>query len=178
MRYLILILLLLPFTALAEFLDLSSKWATSDNYRLQAKARIKGGFHADLEIENSFYNQKSDIRLEVRRVGVSYGIDLKPITLFAGGVYTIQQAPGQSTEDFKWPEAFISAHYKVDNYPLLIDIKYSLPTKNQRETLSVNMQRQERSVSLGVGYEFIDGLFIRFEKESGGNYYIGLRKWF
>lgn len=177
MRFLILILLLIPSLSFAEYIDFSSKWATSDNYRLQAKARIKGGFHADLEIENSFYNQKSDIKLGIRRIGVSYGIDLNPIKIYAGGTYNIQQAPGHSTEDFKWPEVFLSAHYKVDNYPLLIDIKYSLPTSNGREALSVNMQRQENSLTVGVGYEFIDGLFIRFEKESGGDYFIGFRKW-
>lgn len=175
MRFLILILLLLPFAASAEFVDLSSKWATGDNYRLQAKARIKGGFHADLEIENSFYNQKSDIRLETRRVGVSYGIDLNPITIYAGGTYNIQETPGNNKK-FKWPEAFLSVHYKVDNFPLLIDIKYSLPTTND-ETPSYNIQRQENGFSIGVGYEFIDGLFIRFEKESGGDYFIGFRKW-
>lgn len=175
MRFLILILLLVSGNANAEFFDFSSKWATSDNYRLQAKARIKGGFHADLEVENSFYNQKSDIRLETRRVGVSYGVDLKPITIFAGGTYNIQEAPGNNKE-FKWPEAFISAHYKVDNFPLLIDIKYSLPTTND-ETPEYNIQRQENSLSIGVGYEVLDGLFIRLEKESGGDYFIGVRKW-
>lgn len=177
MRYLLIVLFLIPFTATAEYFDYSSKWATSDNYRLQVKTHITNAIHLDLELENAFYNQKSNIRLETRRIGATYGIDLKPLTIYAGVIYNIQEPVLQTNQDFKWTEFTVSANYKVENYPLLIDIKYNIPTTKDTETLPVNMQRKEKGFSIGVGYELLNGLYIRAEKQAGGDYYIGFRKW-
>lgn len=172
-KLILLFIFIVPSLVFADFFDYSSKWATADNYRLQAKVNIKESIFADLEVENAFYNEKSNIRLDVRRIGASYGMDFKPIYVFAGFTHVVQDSI--EFDKMTWNEGFISATYKVEHYPLLVDLKYSVPFDHTEH--EVNPESKIRNFSIGIGYELTEGLFIRLEKHSGKDFYIGFRKW-
>lgn len=173
MKFLLLFVLLVPGFALAEFVDFSSKWASEDNYRIQSKFHVKSGFFADLEAETSHYTENSSILLNIRRIGVSYGIETKLVKIYAGINYADQQSPEFDTQ--KWQEYFVSAHYRVENYPLLIDVKYTVPKNNV--TSDVNPESKANTLNVGIGYEITEGLFLRVEKTKE-DFYLGFRKWF
>lgn len=168
-------LLLTANKANAEYFSYTHKWAKNQNQVIQFKARSYDSVFLDLKFENVLYNEKSDIKIDRRKIGLSYGWDLSAIKIYTGANYTFQQS--EEVPFFKWPEFYSSIHYKVENYRFYLDASYYHPLQEKKETNGANIQ--DPRFNLAINYELINGWHIRAEKTINTNdYHLGVIKWF